>query len=163
MGHDGEQTARLLEAQPSLWRWTVDRTTGTATEEQLDDRIADFPRVDDRRTGLPARWAYAVQLGAEEGRGSDLYKYDLTDGSVEVHRTPEGMRVGEPVFAPASADAAEDEGWLLLYAHDEERGRSELRIIDARDVAGDPVARVFLPQRVPYGAHGSWAPGVTLA
>jgi carotenoid cleavage dioxygenase-like enzyme len=151
-----------LEAQPSLWRWTIDRTTGTAREEQLDDRIADFPRVDDRLTGLAARFGYAVQLAAEDGHGCDVYKYDLTDGSVEVHRTPVGMRVSEPVFAPRTPDAAEDDGWVLLYAHDEQRGRTELRIIDARDVTGEPVARVFLPQRVPYGAHGSWAPGVTL-
>ena len=152
-----------LDAQPTLWRWTVDRLTGTAIEEQLDDRISDFPRVDDRLAGLAARWGYSVQLDPEPGHGTDLYKYDLLDGSVTVHRTPEGMKAGEPVFAPASPDAAEDEGWVLVYAHDEAAGRTELRIIDARDFSGPPVARVFLPQRVPYGAHGTWAPGVALA
>ena len=152
-----------LGAQPTLWRWTVDRLTGTATEEQLDDRIADFPRIDDRLTGLAARYGYAVEIGDPTGaHGTELYKYDLTDGSVSIHRPPAGMKIGEPVFAPASAEAAEDEGWLLAYAHDEITGRSELRILDARDVSAEPVARVFLPQRIPYGAHGTWAPGVTI-
>ena len=152
-----------LDAEPTLWRWTVDRATGAAKEEQLDDRISDFPRVDDRLAGLAARWAYSVQLDAEPGHGTDLYKYDLLDGSVTVHRTPEGVKAGEPVFAPAAPDAAEDEGWVLVYAHDEASGRTELRIIDAQDFSGPPVARVLLPQRVPYGAHGTWAPGVALA
>ena len=68
------------------------------------------------------------------------------------------MSVGEPVFAPAGPDAGETDGWVLLIAHDVAEGRSELRVIDAADFSGAPVARVFLPQRVPYGAHGSWIP-----
>ena len=35
---------------------------------------------------------------------------------------------------------------------------TELRVIEAQDFAAEPVARVVLPQRVPYGAHGSWLP-----
>ena len=62
------------------------------------------------------------------------------------------------MFAPAGPDADEDEGWVLVFATDEAEGVTELRIIDARDFAAEPVARVVLPQRVPYGAHGSWLP-----
>jgi carotenoid cleavage dioxygenase len=149
-------------ARASLWRWSIDRATGRVTETQLDDRLADFPRVDDRRTGLTSRYGYVTQLREEPGIGaaigSELYKYDLRDGAVQTHVTNATSRAGEPVFAPAGREAAEDEGWVLVIAHDEAEDRSELRIIDARDFAGPPVARVFLPQRVPYGAHGSWLP-----
>lgn len=31
-----------------------------------------------------------------------------------------------------------------------------LLVLDARDVAGEPVARVGLPRGVPTGFHGSW-------
>jgi carotenoid cleavage dioxygenase len=147
-----------LDAKATLWRWTIDQASGAVTEEQLDDRHSDFPRVDDRRTGLPARWGYTAQLAAGEGISSELYRYDLTTGTVDVHATSPSTRVGEPVFAPAGPEAAEDDGWVLVLAHDEAEDRSELRIIDAGDFAGPPVARVFLPQRVPYGAHGSWLP-----
>ncbi|MGH7896969.1 MAG: carotenoid oxygenase family protein, partial [Candidatus Binatia bacterium] len=29
-------------------------------------------------------------------------------------------------------------------------------ILDARDFTGEPLARVRLPHRVPYGFHGNW-------
>ena len=46
-----------------LWSWTIDLQTGRVTERQLDDRPVEFPRIDDRLAGLPAR--YAVSVGEE--------------------------------------------------------------------------------------------------
>jgi carotenoid cleavage dioxygenase len=51
---------------------------------------------------------------------------------------------------------------VLTIIHDERAGTSALNIADARDFTGPPVARVHLPQRVPYGAHGNWVPDGTL-
>jgi carotenoid cleavage dioxygenase-like enzyme len=31
-------------------------------------------------------------------------------------------------------------------------------ILDVRDFAGDPVATIRLPVRVPFGFHGGWPP-----
>ncbi len=150
----------IESARAHLWRWSIDRTTGQVTETQLDDRIADFPRVDDRRVGLESRYGYLTQIREEPGIGAaigaELYKYDLHTGSTETHTTNATTRLAEPVFAPAGPQAGEDEGWVLVYAHDEAEGVSELRVIEARDFTAAPVARVVLPQRVPYGAHGSW-------
>lgn len=52
----------------------------------------------------------------------------------------------------------EDDGWLLSYVSDRAAGRSELVILDARDMTEQPVARVLLPARVPAGFHGNWIP-----
>jgi carotenoid cleavage dioxygenase len=62
------------------------------------------------------------------------------------------------VFAPRAADAAEDDGWILSIVHDENTDQSSLVILDARAVEAAPVAKVKLPRRVPYGAHGNWFP-----
>jgi len=144
-----------------LWRWTIDLEAGRVKEEQIDDAPGDFPRIDDRRTGLPARYGYTMGLVPRVGSPSYdrwIYKYDLVTGKRERHDLGAGIRGGEPVFAPRAADAAEDDGWLLLIAHDDRAGVSSFVVLDARDIEAPPVARVPLPQRVPFGAHGSWIP-----
>ena len=87
---------------------------------------------------------------------------------IKIFRMPKGWYTQEPRFVPrAGAGRAEDEGWLLCYAFDEsqldangecpEDSVSELWIIDAVGMK-DVVAKVQLPQRVPYGLHGAWFP-----
>lgn len=44
-------------------------------------------------------------------------------------------------------------GWYVAYVYDPARNSSDLVIIDAADFSGDPVARIRLPRRVPYGFH----------
>jgi carotenoid cleavage dioxygenase-like enzyme len=39
--------------------------------------------------------------------------------------------------------------------------QTDLAIIDARDVAAGPVARIHLPRRVPIGFHANWFPEPT--
>ncbi|WP_101951548.1 carotenoid oxygenase family protein [Mycobacterium sp. 3519A] len=142
-----------FDADGVLWSWTIDLSSGAVSERQLDDRAVEFPRVDDRLATLPAR--YAVSVG--DGR---LIRYDLTSGDAVEHafgteQSPGGP--GEAVFVPStSGPADESSGWYLGYVYDPARDGSDLVIIDASDFAGPPVARIKLPQRVPYGFHGNW-------
>jgi carotenoid cleavage dioxygenase-like enzyme len=142
-----------FDANGVLWNWTIDLQTGKVTERQLDDRAVEFPRIDDRLATLPAR--YAVSVG--EGR---LVRYDLTTGGAAEHvfgtaESPGGP--GEAVFVPStSGPADESSGWYIGYVYDPARDGSDLVIIDASDFTGKPVARIKLPQRVPYGFHGNW-------
>jgi carotenoid cleavage dioxygenase len=62
----------------------------------------------------------------------------------------------EPVFVPRSADATEDDGWVLAYVHDEARDACDIVVLDAQDFSAPPVATVHLPVRVPFGFHGNW-------
>ncbi|KAK4543381.1 hypothetical protein LTR36_005524 [Oleoguttula mirabilis] len=89
---------------------------------------------------------------------------------IKAFRMPDGWFAQEPRFVPASASTAEDDGYLLFYAFDEaqltaagdvpadngpQNAKSELWIVNAQDMT-TVIARVRLPQRVPYGLHGSW-------
>jgi carotenoid cleavage dioxygenase-like enzyme len=150
-----------------LWKWTIDLDAGTVTEEQVDDRPGDFGRVDDRLVGLDARYGYLMAMAGEGNAeepvyGSALWKYDLTTGSCAEHHLGEGVRGAEPVFAPASPDAGEDEGWVISLAHDTNSNESRLIIVDAQNFSAPPVATIHLPRRVPYGAHGSWVPDTAM-
>ncbi|KAB8237012.1 carotenoid oxygenase family protein [Aspergillus alliaceus] len=87
------------------------------------------------------------------------------DDPIQVFALPHGWYAQECSFVPREGGTVEDDGWLVTYVFDESQldangnapttSRSELWVIDARTMR-DIVARVLLPQRVPYGMHGNW-------
>jgi carotenoid cleavage dioxygenase-like enzyme len=138
-----------FDADGVLWSWTIDLAAGTVSERQLDDRNIEFPRIDDRLAGLPAR--YSVSVGDH-----NWVRHDLPTGEAVEHDLGTGGP-GEAVFVPSgSGTADESNGFYLGYVYDPERNGSDLVILDASDFAGKPVARIKLPARVPYGFHGNW-------
>jgi carotenoid cleavage dioxygenase len=84
----------------------------------------------------------------------------MTTGDVVEHTfgtadSPGGP--GEAVFVPSASGAAdESSGWYIGYVYDPTRDGSDLVIVDASDFSAQPVARIKLPHRVPYGFHGNW-------
>lgn len=151
------------EGPSTLWRWTVDRSSGRVAETQLDDTPIEFPRVDERLVGRRHRFGWATGLGGEAGGDlafdiGHLVRYDTERGASErVHFGP-GREAGEVVFVPRAPDAAEDDGWYLTLVYDRSDDRSELVVLDAAAPSEGPVARVHLPSRVPLGFHGNWVP-----
>lgn len=145
--------------KPHLWEWVIDPVTGRVTDRQLDDLVEEMPRIDDRRSTLPHRYAYSVTVAdPPESVPSCLVKRDLLTGRRELGKYPEGIGPSEPVFVPRAGGTAEDDGWVLSYVTDLGTDRSTLCVHHAQDLLADPVATVPLPVRVPTGFHGSWIP-----
>ncbi|HZR81861.1 MAG TPA: carotenoid oxygenase family protein [Candidatus Binatia bacterium] len=155
-GWEGDDEARLH-------RWRLDlRGGGGVKSEPLDDRPGEFPRVDERRVGRKHAIGYFAARGADDDTSlpvfSAIRKVDFDRGRFETRELGTGNGAGEPLFVPRRADSSEDDGYVLCLAYDRARNASEFLILDARDVAGEPIARVALPHRVPYGFHGNWVP-----
>lgn len=155
-----QQQPQGPEVNARLHRWTLDLAVGGSVKsEPLDDRIAEFPRVADTRVGLKHRYGYAAGAGLEM-RGTPeftaIYKYDQHTGKQETHEFGLGNGCGEAVFAPKRLTGAEDEGYLMTFVYDAEQRRSNFVILDAQNVQDDPIARIEIPHRVPYGFHGNW-------
>ncbi|SDY16376.1 carotenoid cleavage dioxygenase [Amycolatopsis xylanica] len=142
------------EGPPTLDRWTVDLTAGKVIEERLDDRGQEFPRVDERLVGSRHRFGYSV--GQCPSRGPALFKHDLERVTSEVRTFGKGREPGEFVFVPSSPDAGEDDGVLMGFVYDPASQRSDLTLLDAASL--DLVGAIHLPDRVPEGFHGNWAP-----
>ncbi|MCA9623547.1 MAG: carotenoid oxygenase family protein [Myxococcales bacterium] len=157
------ESSEDFDAVGENWRWELTAGVGV-TEGPWSASGGEFPRIDPRRQGRPYRYGYTTTAMTDAGLGDGvnpadtIAKYDVEAGTVEHHTLPDGMRMGEAVFIPASDTAAEDEGFLVGYTYHPTRKKSELVIVDARDLAAPPVARVALPTRVPYGFHGIWIP-----
>lgn len=138
-----------------LERWTIDPKARTVARRTIDATPQEFPRPDERRFGLPYRYAYTMALTGAF-LGGALFKHDLEAGTRQVHDFGPGRHPGEFVFVPAHADAAEDEGWLIGLVIDMNDETSALVILDAADFEGEPLARVKIPHRIPPGFHGNW-------
>jgi carotenoid cleavage dioxygenase len=149
------------EGLPTLDRWLIDPASGVVKEERLDDRGQEFPRVDERVVGKPHRYGWCAEFSASSDGGPEMgsiLKHDLERGTTEAYDLGLGRSSGEAVFVPRDDDAGEDDGWVMSLVYDRGSDSSELVILDAQDMEAEPVARVHLPQRVPYGFHGNWVP-----
>ncbi|HEY9871969.1 MAG TPA: carotenoid oxygenase family protein [Candidatus Obscuribacterales bacterium] len=154
--HEGDNPG-IQSDIPFLHRWRFNLKTGAVQEEQLDDKPGEFPRVNEQFLGQPTRYGYLGRSAAGSMPKFDgLIKYDLDSGSSQTHEFGRERYGGEGVFAPSSHATAEDDGWLLTFVHDEVEGTSELVVVDVKDMTAEPVARILIPERVPYGFHGSW-------
>ena len=146
-----------LRAQPFRWRMNI--KPGEGREEQIDDALSEFPVVNTEMTGRKTRYSYHVIFDdCIEQRFTGLMKYNLETGASVRHDFPQGVYGSEPAFAQRAGSTGEDDGWLVTFTADMQ-GNSEAHIIDAKNFTAPPVARIKLPQRVPAGFHGVWAPG----
>ncbi|MFN8040795.1 MAG: carotenoid oxygenase family protein [Acidimicrobiales bacterium] len=137
----------------------IDLAAGTAGWTPRDDLGGDFCRINDEYDGVRNRFDYmAAFLGDNDviGDFDTIVKYDNVSGERTLWHAGADGHVGEAVFAPDPAGSAEDDGWLLSAVYDSARDTSEVVVLDARDVAAGPIARVRIPQRMPFGFHANW-------
>ncbi|AUT04551.1 9-cis-epoxycarotenoid dioxygenase [Nostoc sp. CENA543] len=141
-----------------MCRWRINLKTGVVTEKLLDDQITEFPRINDNFMGRKMRYIYAGQAAIYAGRPlfDCVRKYDLEKDTAESYFFGRGRFGGECVFAPRPGATVEDDGWVITYIHDTITNKSELLILNAQNINSEPVARIMLPQRVPYGFHCGW-------
>ncbi len=144
---------REFDNDSVLHRWRIDLASGAVTETRLDDRQMEFPRVAESLVGLRNRFGYGV---ATFGDTNAIVKYDLETDASSVHDFGNGRIPGEAVFVPSEGSVAEDDGWLLLFVYDKAADSSSFVVLSAADPTAAPIAEVPLPQRVPFGFHGSW-------
>ncbi|SCV49259.1 related to lignostilbene alphabeta-dioxygenase I [Fusarium fujikuroi] len=95
----------------------------------------------------------------------EILQEQRKDDPINIFRLPPNHYAQEPRFVPRACSTDEDDGYLLFYVFDESQllpsgdcppsATSELWILDAKNMR-DVVAKVRLPQRVPYGLHGTW-------
>ena len=144
-------------------RWTIDPVAKTVERRTIDATPQEFPRPDERHFGQPYRYAWTMGLPDADKAfigASYLLRHDLQTGARTVHDFGEGRYPGEFVFVPASADAAEGDGWMIGLVVDLPNETTDLVILDAQDFTAAPVASIRIPHRVPPGFHGNWVAAI---
>lgn len=149
-----------FEAYPpgQLWQFRLDLHQETVQSQTLDRRSCEFPAVHPDRVGRPCRYLYLGATHRETGNAplQAIWKVDLETGDRQLwSAAPRGF-VGEPIFVPRPDGTAEDDGWVLVLVYNAEGDRSELVILDARDLNRGAIARLSLKHHIPYGLHGNF-------
>jgi carotenoid cleavage dioxygenase len=148
-------------ANPYLYE--LDPATGKCSETRLDDRAAEFPRLDDRLVGQKNRYGYALlgrSVAGPESGWLDVVRYDRQGGANQRHNYGVGQFASEPVFVPRSPDSAEDDGFVHTVVYDAPNDSSYLAVLDASSLDSEPLAKAHLKHRIPQGFHGNFAAGV---
>ncbi len=149
----------MLRLEPYLTEWVFHLDSGTITKRRINDEVAEFPKIDVRRTGHPHRYTYLMRLAPLETLAFDaVIRHDLVTGTTTTHPWPEGWYGGETVFCPKQGSTAEDRGYLVTFVVHEATGESEVHVLDAARVDDEPVCRLAVPVRVPTGYHTWWVP-----
>jgi len=81
---------------------------------------------------------------------------DLKTGKRVVRTLEPWDAAGEPVFVARSASAPEGDGYILAVVYRAATDTSELLILNAQDIAGEPAAVLKMPRHVPATAHGNF-------
>jgi carotenoid cleavage dioxygenase len=134
---------------------------GTVRYETVDERPAEFPRIDDRRMGRKNRYLHLSQKSNKldvPGSFDRIVRYDLETGRVQ-ERTLTRAWTGEVAFAPSPGSEDENDGYLMSFHYLMDSDGSDFVIYRAGDLEGGPVATVHMPRRVSGGLHGNWITG----
>ena len=148
------------KANARLCEWVIDLADDACGVERryLDDITGEFPRLDERFSGLSyGQGYYAASTNREAGLGFNaIAHHDFEKGQRHLYELPLGDATGEPVFVPRSKAAPEGDGYLLSVVYRGSEKRSDLAIFDAQSLSAGPIACAELPHRVPFGFHGNW-------
>jgi len=152
-----QENANSAGNTPYLYEWRFNLQTGVVQERSLGDLACEFPRINEKYLGRKNRYGYVGKLKLGEMSLFDgLLKYDLETGKTEIHSFEPHCYGGEAVFVPHPQANSEDHGWLLTFVYHEDSEQSELIVLDAQNFTKPAIARIIMPQRVPYGFHGAW-------
>jgi carotenoid cleavage dioxygenase-like enzyme len=134
-------------------KWVLNLETGQVTEDkQLLDGGHERPSLNLDYVGRKNRFAYLLDEARDGYMGKGVLKYDMLDEREVAYFDYGQAYGGEALFVPRAGANAEDEGYLLDLLMDGDK--AFLVVIDARTMT--EIARLDLPQRVPFGVHACW-------
>jgi carotenoid cleavage dioxygenase-like enzyme len=169
---EGELASMLayMRLEANAYRWRFNLVTGEVREGDIDDLNTEFNKSNPIFHGVKSKYSYHQRIpllheGGYTLRFTGLVKYNNDTGQHTQWDYGAGVYGSEAVFAPkpgADRSSAEDDGYVITLATDSNTWESHCLVFDATDITQGPIARVKMPQRVPFGFHATWARGEDL-
>lgn len=155
-----DRLCRMLDMHTQgthMHRWRFNMKTGECKEETLDDQITEFPMVNGLYNGRKTRYSYNAVPIKGEWLLDGLKKYDFQTGKTQTFQMPKGEFVSEAPFAPRINSKSEDDGYIVTFVTNENTGKGECVLFDAKNIDKGPICRIIMPYHIPTGAHAFWA------
>ena len=142
----------------------LDLATGRSQLQRFEDQ-GEFPRIDPRRIGLPARWlltaasfgaAPVFSAAAQPAQFHGLQLRDMDSGRTRRFDYGEQVAVEEHIWVPKPGRTGELDAWLLGTTFDARRQATVLNLLDAAHLEDGPIAQAQLPYVLPLGFHGNF-------
>jgi carotenoid cleavage dioxygenase-like enzyme len=143
-----------LQADGAIARWRINTASATMkwSEQVLVPRSLDLPTIDLAQAGRPHDAAFYAAtrnlVGGWEFAG--IAGFNPVTGAVDEWKASEQFSAGEPLVVG---------DFVLCFVYDHSADASDLAVFDKGKIRRGPIATVRIPQRVPYGFHGTWLPG----
>ena len=156
------------ELPPYAERWTfdLDNPADVFSKIRMFPQIGEMPMIDQRFLTRRARNFYfgthnpelgpMLEWGPKGPPFTCLGHYDECADRLAFYYAGAQSAPEEPLFVPEGPAAAEGHGWLLSMVGRRAENRTDLVILNARDIAAGPVATVRMPCRLHEGFHGTW-------
>ncbi|KAB5514043.1 hypothetical protein DKX38_027949 [Salix brachista] len=157
------------------YEWRLNMETGEVKERNLTGTpfAMEFPMINPNFNGVKNKFGYTQTVHDSASASSGMPKFGglaklyfeetnnkewgESEGHIKVeHHEFEGNTFCTgAAFVPKEGGREEDDGWIITFVHDEDTNTSKVYIIDTKNFTSEPVAKITLPCRVPYGFHGS--------
>lgn len=156
------------EKPPFGERWSFDlsKSEDTFDIKRLINHVGEMPVIDSRFAMQRAKQFYfgtsntnlgpMLPMGPKGPPFTCIAHYDESLDKLKFYYAGPESAPEEPCFVPRSTAADEGDGWLLTMVGRRKENRTDLVILDARNIAQGPVAIVKFPCRVHEGFHGAW-------
>ncbi|KAK4419960.1 Carotenoid 9,10(9',10')-cleavage dioxygenase 1 [Sesamum alatum] len=153
-----------------VYEWKLNMLTGEVAEKNLTgaEYSMDFPVIHETYIGKKNKFGYTQVVDSNASSIAGMAKYGglaklyfeerELEMKVEYHKFPENTFCSGAAFVAKSDGVEEDDGWIITYVHNEDNDVSQVYIVDAKNFSHEPVAKITLPRRVPYGFHGAFMP-----
>ncbi|XXG48093.1 hypothetical protein AAC387_Pa02g2625 [Persea americana] len=161
---------------PCPYEWRLNMKTGAVKEGNLTgpEFAMDFPAINNSIMGMKNKYGYTQVLDTISSSNLGMAKFNkfaklyfeeeenkfMKEGEkrikVEYHVLEDNCFCSGLQFVGKPSGIDEDDGWLICYVHNEKTNLSQVHIIDAKRFPEGAVAKITLPQRVPYGFHGTF-------
>ncbi|KAJ6674142.1 DIOXYGENASE putative-RELATED [Salix viminalis] len=160
------------------YEWRLNMETGEVKERNLTGTpfAMEFPMINPNFNGVKNKFGYTQTVHDSASASSGMPKFgglaklyfeetdnkewEESEGHIKVeHHEFEGNTFCTgAAFVPKEGGREEDDGWIITFVHDEDTNTSKVYIIDTKNFTSEPVAKITLPCRVPYGFHGAFMP-----